>query len=153
MIPWTTLGDCQRFVTISGHPDRLAVAPGPGTGYYPAERKTVEMTVTELEGPVALVQLVGRLDAAGADAVGVRFTAAIAARTRDAVVDLSGVTFIASLGIRLLISTARALALKGHRMALFGAPALVQEVFDDSALDQVMPIVATEAEALAAVVA
>jgi anti-anti-sigma factor len=111
----------------------------------------VEITVAELEGPVTLVHLVGRLDAMGADSVGVRFTAAIAAKTRDAVVDLSGVTFIASLGIRLLISTARALSLKGHRMALFGAPPLIREVFQDAALDQVMPIVDTEAQALDAV--
>jgi anti-anti-sigma regulatory factor len=53
------------------------------------------------------------------------------------------------MGIRLLISTARALSLKGARLVLFGAQELVQEVFDDAALDQIMPIVATEEAALA----
>jgi anti-anti-sigma factor len=109
------------------------------------------MTLEELPGPVTCVRLDGRLDSAGADAIGLRFTAAVAAQGRPAVVDLARVPFVASLGLRLLISTARALAGKGHRVALFGAPELVQGVLDDAAIDQLMPVVATEAEALAAV--
>lgn len=110
----------------------------------------MDMTVTELEGPVTWVGLSGRLDAPGADQIGLRFTASVAAQGRAAVVDLSGVTFVASMGLRLLISTARSLALKGGKLVLFGANELVQGVFDDAALDQIMPIVATQADALAA---
>ena len=110
----------------------------------------MEMTVTELAGSVTCVRLVTRLDAQGADRIGLRFTTAVAAQARNAVIDLSGVSFVASMGIRLLISTARALNGKGCKMVLFGATDLVQGVFDDAALDQIMPIVATEDQALAA---
>lgn len=111
------------------------------------------MTLEDLAGPVSVVRLQGRLDAAGSDVIGLRFTAAVASQPRDAVVDLTGVSFVASLGLRLLISAARSLAGKGHRMALFGANDMVQGVLDDAALDQIMPITATEAEALAALAA
>ncbi|MGZ8982291.1 MAG: STAS domain-containing protein [Burkholderiaceae bacterium] len=106
------------------------------------------MTLTELEGSVMRVGLNGRLDAPGADHVGVRFTGAVAAHGKNAVVDLSNVTFIASLGLRLLISNARSLRLKGARMVLFGPTELVKEVLDDAAIDQIIPVVATEADAL-----
>lgn len=111
----------------------------------------MDMTVTELEGPLTHVRLVGRLDAAGADQIGIRFTASVAAQGRPAIVDLSEVGFVASMGLRLLISTARSLSLKGSQLVLFGANALVQEVFDDAALDQIMPIVPTQAAAIAAI--
>jgi len=39
---------------------------------------SVDMTVSELAGPTSCVQLAGRLDAAGADQIGVRFAAASA---------------------------------------------------------------------------
>jgi anti-anti-sigma factor len=108
------------------------------------------MTVTEIDGEVTRVQLQGRLDAAGADRIGLRFTTSLAGAGQKAVIDLSGVDFIASLGIRMLISAARNLGGKGGALALYGAGEMVQGVFDDAALDQLIPIVATEAEALAA---
>jgi anti-sigma B factor antagonist len=106
------------------------------------------MTLTELEVGVTRVGLNGRLDAPGADRVGVRFTAAVVVHGKNAIVDLSNVTFIASLGLRLLISSARGLHLKGGRMVLFGPGELVKEVLDEAAIDQIIPVVATEADAL-----
>lgn len=105
----------------------------------------------DTDGGVTRVQLRGRLDAPGTDQIGLRFTSGVASPGRDAIVDLTGVEFIASLGIRLLISNARALANKGAKLVLFGAPELVQNVFDDAALGQIITIVRTEADALAAV--
>jgi anti-anti-sigma factor len=110
----------------------------------------LECTATQGSDGVTRARLDGRLDAAGADAVGTRFTASVVATGHDAVVDLGGVTFIASLGLRLLISVARGVAGKGHRIVLYGAQPLVQDVLDGAALDQILPVVATEAEALAA---
>lgn len=109
----------------------------------------VEMTLSELAGPVTCVALTGRLDAPGADSISLRFTAGVVSTGRPAVVDLSGVEFVASMGIRLLISTAKACDLKGVKLVLFGARPLVQEVFEDLALDQLIAIVATQDEAVA----
>jgi anti-sigma B factor antagonist len=52
------------------------------------------------------------------------------------------------MGIRLLISSARALKLKNAKLVLFGAQDLVQNVLDQAAIDQIIPIVASEALAL-----
>lgn len=113
------------------------------------EKIAVELRVNELDGPTTCVRLDGRLDAAGADQIGVQFTAAVATGGRPALVDLSGVSFIASLGIRLLIATARSMAARQQAMVLFGASPLVRGVLDDVALDQIIPVVDTEAQALA----
>ena len=67
---------------------------------------------------------------------------------RDAVIDLSGVSFVASMGIRLLIASARGLRQKGATLVLFGAQELVANALDQAALDQIIPIVATERQAL-----
>lgn len=111
--------------------------------------ETVDLHVTELDGPVTRVALAGRLDAAGADQIGIRFTAATASAARPAIVDLSQVGFVASMGIRLLISSARALDTKGFKLVLFGAQPHVEEVLLDAAVDQIVPLVADEAAALA----
>ncbi len=109
----------------------------------------MDITSTELPGDIVCIALAGRLDAAAADATGVRFTALTAAQGRSVVVDLSRVSFIASLGIRLLIANARTLAQKGATMVLFGADDNVSSVLRDAAIDQLIPCVATQAEALA----
>ncbi len=109
----------------------------------------MNITCTELPGDIVCVALDGRLDAAGADAVGTRFTAATAAQGRPVVVDLAGVPFIASLGIRLLIANARSLSQKGVTMVLYGADENVGSVLRDAAIDQLIPCVATQAEAVA----
>ncbi len=108
----------------------------------------MDMQVSEIGGKVTCIRLSGRLDAPGAGSIDVPFTAAVVAQARDAVVDLSGVSFVASMGIRLLIASARGLSLKGANLVLFGAQDLVYTALDQAALDQIIPIVATESEAL-----
>jgi anti-anti-sigma factor len=108
----------------------------------------MDMAVTELAGNVCCVRLSGRLDAPGADQIGVRFTAAVVAPGRNAVIDLSGVSFIASLGMRLLIASARGLHTKGATLVVFGAQEGVQNALEQAALDQIIAIVDSEAHAL-----
>ena len=107
----------------------------------------MEMIVTRLDDTVSCVRLHGRLDGPGADEIGVRFTAAVAAAVRDVAIDLGGVTFLASMGLRLLISSARALKSRGKSMVMFGAQDLVLNVLVQSAIDQIIPIVGTEQQA------
>ena len=108
----------------------------------------MEMTLSDVGADVTCIRLTGRLDAAGADLIGVRFTATAASVGKPTMVDLAGVSFLASMGMRLLISTARALDAKGAKLALFGAPELVQNALEQAAFDQLMPVVATEQQAL-----
>ncbi len=109
----------------------------------------MDMIVIELDGPLTCIRLVGRLDSPGVDRIETQFTSALVTPGRHAVVDLSGVNFMASMGIRMFISSARAQRLKGAKMVLFGASELVQTVLEHVALDQIIPIAASEAQAIA----
>ena len=108
----------------------------------------MDMDISSLEGGITCIRLRGRLDAPGADVIGVRFSAAANRAPCRVVVDLSGVGFIASLGMRLLIASARNAKAKNGVMVLFGATAMVLDVLEQMAIDQIMPIVATETQAL-----
>jgi anti-sigma B factor antagonist len=108
----------------------------------------MEMDVDELAGQVTCIRLDGRLDAPGAARIDVPFTAHAVASGRNTLVDLSGVTFIASMGIRLLIAAARGLDRKGAKLVLFGARDLVREVLAEAAIDQIIAVTDSEDEAL-----
>ena len=108
----------------------------------------MDMDIISLKGGITCIRLRGRLDAPGADAIGIRFSAAAGAAPCRVVVDLSGVDFIASLGMRLLIASARNAKARNGVMVLVGATAVVHDVLAQMAIDQIMPIVATEAQAL-----
>jgi anti-anti-sigma factor len=95
------------------------------------------------------VRLTGRLDSAGVGRVDTRFLAATAGSGRDSIADLTGVAFIASLGIRLLVEAARTLKSKGRRLVLVVADGLVRDTLRDGGIDQLIPTVATDAEARA----
>jgi anti-anti-sigma factor len=101
-------------------------------------------------GPAAnKLVLKGRLDSTTVGALETPFTAAVAASGKSALLDLRGVDFLSSLGIRLLLSSARVVTRRGGVVVLFGAQPMVAEVLHAMALDQVLPMVATEDEALA----
>jgi anti-anti-sigma factor len=79
-----------------------------------------------------------------------RFTAALVPRAARAIVDLSKVEFIGSMGIRMFITVARALAKKQGKLILYAPQALVKEVFDMVSLDEIIPVKADLVSALAA---
>ncbi len=109
----------------------------------------MDIDVTPLDPTTNLLRLQGRLDAPTVDRIEVKVNASAVAPGRDLLVDLGGVEFIASLGIRLLITAARSLKAKGAHMVLFGAQPLVLEVLEHTAIDQIVPVAADEAAARA----
>jgi anti-sigma B factor antagonist len=108
----------------------------------------MEMLLSEVGG-VRKIALAGRLDSAGVDVIETRFTAATVPVGANIVVDLSQVAFLASLGVRMFISTTRALSWKGAKMVLFGANPAVMETIETMGFDDIVPVVPSEAEALA----
>ncbi|HVZ45991.1 MAG TPA: STAS domain-containing protein [Ramlibacter sp.] len=110
----------------------------------------MEFEVSQLDDHCNLVRLTGRMDSPGVDRIETRFTAAVTAANRDAVVDLSGVDFLASMGIRMFIANARAMSGKGKRLALFGATEMVRDVLESVAIDQIIPVAADQDQALRA---
>jgi len=105
----------------------------------------IEITLVE---NIARVRLKGRLDTPGVDQVETKFTASVVTGGKNTVVDLSQVSFIASMGLRLFIGIAKALKRHNARMVLFAPQSQVSEVFDTVLLREILPIVADEAEAV-----
>ena len=99
-------------------------------------------------GEVRRVVLVGRLDTAGVDVVETRFGAAIVPNGKNTIVNLTEVTFLASMGIRMLISTTRALSRKGGKLVMYGAGPGVRDVIETAALTEIIPLAGNESEAL-----
>jgi len=115
------------------------------------EEPTVGMEVTGLDDRFTKITLSGRLDTPGVGQIETRFLAAAIQGGKSAVIDLSQVSFVASMGIRMFINAARTLRYRQAKLALYGAPAMVNDVFEHTALRDIIPIVATEEEAITAV--
>ena len=109
------------------------------------------MTVVSLGDRVVKVTLVGRLDTQSVGRVETQFIAHLAPGPNNAIVDLSGVDFVASMGIRMLVSAAKTLRTRQAKLALYGAQPRVLQVLEAVSLQQIVPICPTEAEALATV--
>ena len=109
----------------------------------------MKLEISEIDGQSARLSVEGRLDTPGVDAIETRFAASAVSAAKHVLVDLTEVSILTSMGVRMLISTARAIHNKKHRMIIYGAQGVVSETLDHVALNEVIPIVATEEQALA----
>lgn len=109
------------------------------------------MELSELGEKLVSVRLAGRLDTPGVDRIELRLTASLVPRGNSAIVDLTNVQFVTSMGIRMFITVAKSLTAKQARLVLHSPQEMVHEIFENAALGAILPIVATEAEALAVV--
>jgi anti-anti-sigma factor len=99
---------------------------------------------------VTKLNLRGRLDANAIQSISPTFDRVARIQTQ-LIVDLSRVTFIASTGLRTLISTGRSIASRGGRMVFLGPEPSVESVLITSGTDVVVPIYRDLASAIFAV--
>lgn len=100
----------------------------------------MELQYSELENDIRLIKLIGRLDIPGVGAVETRFAGYCSGDNVRVVVDLSQVDFLASIGIRLLMLTAKSLARRGGRMVLLNPIPDVHNVLEITGIPAIMPI-------------
>src|SRR5690348_13450315 len=100
----------------------------------------MKMEVKDLEGGVKQVELEGRLDTIGVGEVESRFNAAIVSAGKSAIVDLSKVDFITTMGIRMLTSAAKHLNESKAKIAVYAPSEFVSEILDAVSLDKIVPI-------------
>lgn len=94
------------------------------------------------------IALDGRLDTAGVSKIEMQFSALVGVAAKPVIVDLTSVSFLASLAVRMFISTGRVLAARGGRMVLFGPTPEVAEIIEVMGLGEIIPVVADEGAAL-----
>ena len=95
-----------------------------------------------------LIIITGRLDMPGTDSVASKLGELVAAPKKGVVVDLSYVRFLASIGIRALITSARAVEQRGGKMVLVvdGGSTVFQSL-EATGVDQLIPVFRNAAEA------
>lgn len=111
----------------------------------------MELTYEDLENGVRKIDLKGRLDIEGANAVDLRFTALAATQRSFLVVDLTFIDFIASLGVATLVRTAKAASLRKGKLVLLNPQPNVAKVLAATRVDQVVPVCTSLDEAFACV--
>ncbi len=107
----------------------------------------MELTKSD-RNDIAHVCLVGRLDAMAVEQIEEQFSQWTTDRGLPTVVDMSGVTFMSSLGIGFLFANTKKLKKAGCKLVLLKPERMVESVLRTSKMDKVMPIVATLDEAL-----
>jgi anti-anti-sigma factor len=110
---------------------------------------TVFVKHEDLSEDLRRIWLSGRLDMIGVGEIELPFTALAATRPIAVLVDLTGVSFLASVGLRCIIQSAKALDLKGGRMALLvGDNSLARSTLDAVGIAEIIPTFSDENAAL-----
>jgi anti-sigma B factor antagonist len=112
----------------------------------------MDMNVTETADGVTHVALDGRFDIAGAQQVDARFQE-VAEKAKILVVDLSKVSFLASLGVRTLMVAAKTIIRRGAYIAVASANEGVEKVLRLTGFDELVGIYPDAAAAAAALTA
>jgi stage II sporulation protein AA (anti-sigma F factor antagonist) len=107
----------------------------------------MELKIEGSNESVSRVALVGMLDMVAVGEVESKFNAATVARGKDAIVDLAGMTFIASLGMGMLVSVHRGLKRKGKKLVLLNPQEDVESALLTARLQELMPFAHSEEEA------
>jgi anti-anti-sigma factor len=93
----------------------------------------------QVEEGLTIITLTGRFDLQAVVEIGDEFTAH-ATGGGGVIVDLRGVNFMASVAIRLLITSAKQNAGKGGGMVMYGADPLIMESLNVSGITKLIPL-------------
>jgi anti-anti-sigma factor len=108
----------------------------------------------DLSNEVRRITLSGRLDTVGSEEISEELASLAATARRGVVVDLSQVTFLSSMGIRALISAAKARQANGGRMVLLvDGSDVVQRTIEATGVDELIPVYDDAGDAEKAVLA
>ena len=106
-----------------------------------------ELVVIEANDTLTHLALRGRLDVTGVEQVERELTKHTVARRKPAIVDISAVDVLASIGVGMLVKNARSMHSYG---LIFGvvATGLGKEILERLKVDTIFPVVPTYEEAL-----
>ena len=107
------------------------------------------MTIAiETTASASIVALEGQLSSANAIAIEKEVLAVVELGSRNLVFDFSGLQFISSAGLRMVLVVAKRLGAQGGQLVLCDMQPQVREVFDISGLLPILKVEATRADAL-----
>ena len=90
----------------------------------------MKLEYCELDNGVRLIKLISRLDMDGTHSIDKQFVQHCAGENVFVLVDLSQVNYLSSIGIPMLITSAKAIASRGGRLAFLAPQVNVKSVLD-----------------------
>ncbi len=100
----------------------------------------MEIHVSEIDNGIGLIKLVGTLDVIGTGEIETKFSGYCSGDKVRVVVDLADVDFLASIGIRMLVTTAKSVASRGGKMVLLNPTSDVRGVLEVTGIPAIIPI-------------
>lgn len=109
----------------------------------------MDIAVEDLAAGITKIVLQGRLDTTRAVVTELPFNKVVAEKQRI-IVDLSGVTFLSSYAIRILLVGAKIVDGKGGKLVIVCPEGNVAKVLKTAGTDALIPVLSAEAAAVAA---
>jgi anti-anti-sigma factor len=100
----------------------------------------MEIKEVRVDDEITHLALSGKLDVAGEQQIGDEFKRLTSERGKPVLLDMAEVTYLASLGIRLLFVSAKALAVQGKKMVVLNPQSMVEETLQTSGTVGLIPI-------------
>lgn len=100
----------------------------------------MEPIVEQLADGLKRIQLIGRLDLQGTQAIATGFAEMAAKDDCRLIVDLSGVEYICSMTIHMLITAAKANTANGGRMVMCAPRTMVRASLAATGMDRLIPL-------------
>lgn len=100
----------------------------------------MEMQYSEQDNGIRIIKLSGTLDIIGTGVIETKFAGYCSGENPRVVVDLSEVNFLASIGIRLLMLTAKSIASRSGKIVIINPIPDVQSVLEITGIPAIIPI-------------
>lgn len=100
----------------------------------------MDLQYSELDPNIRMIKLIGRLDITGTNQIESTFVSYCEGEAVRVVVDLSGVDFLASIGLRLLMLTARSITSRNGKVVLLNPTADVFHVLEVTGIPAILPV-------------
>lgn len=100
----------------------------------------MKLQYSELDNSIRLLHLSGALDMNGTYSIEIEFVRKCVGENVRVIVDLSRVNYISSIGIPMLINTAKSVSSQGGKMVLLNPQRNVAEVLEITGIPQIIPI-------------
>jgi len=107
----------------------------------------MELKIMRTDPTVTRIALTGKLDVEGEGQIGEEFRRIVDGSSSNVLVDLSQVSYLASLGIRLLFAGAKSLGGSGKKMVVINPQPMVKETLLNSGTVKLIPIAEDEEDA------
>lgn len=100
----------------------------------------MEISEQNLEGGIVKINLSGRMDLGGVKAIEKDFDRMVEAPKMSVIVDMSGVPYMSSIGIRSLLIHAKSVSARGGKYVLCSVQSDVKNVLEVSGIDQLIKL-------------